>query len=218
MADSKMFWNARGFNDLGGYTPTPHFLTKDLMMVGTGIPPLFWKFTSIAWRSFNEMEKDPQTAKFVCTKRFSFTAEQLADEYNIYKAITNWCSAAYSVSAICSREKGRRYNFKQPGEPTTLHYQPNATKTDWLAFIAALKVQCHDDHKKHHGGCDEAFCVSLAWKVQAQRVELKLQPSVRISKWLAEMKEKGVIFQGDDGVNRVHRQPAKKVPGELVSS
>ena len=214
MSDTKSWWNDRGFADLGGFTPTPHFLTKDLMAVGTGIPPLFWKFTSIAWRSFNEMEKNADSAstrKFVCTRKFSFTAQQLADEYGIYEKMANWCSAAYSVSGFCFRETGRRYNFKLPGTPTTLHYHKNAMKHDWLAFVAALKVQCRQDHRDHFGGCDEGFRVSLAWKVIEQRNQLGLAMLNKLNEWLAKMKQEGIITTGSDGTDGVQRQPAKKI-------
>lgn len=215
--DTKDFWNKRGFNDLGGYTPTPYFLSKELMLVGIGIPPLFWKFTTIAWRCFNEMEKNAQTGALVHTMKFTFTAEQVADDFGIHKAMTNWCAAAYSVAGFCKLEKGRRYNFKLPGVPSTIHYHPNTRKEDWIAFVAALKVQRRDDRRQHYGGHDDGFRVSLAWKVQIQRKELGLPVSPGIEKFLATMKEQGVITKMPDGSEGVARTPAKEMPKELVT-
>jgi hypothetical protein len=207
MSDTKAFWQSKGTPDFGNYTAVPTFFTQELMMIGHGIPPHFWKFTSIAWRSFMEQEKQPHTGKFVCTHRFAFTEEQLETEYGIYGKAAAWCAAAYRASGLCGVEKGRRHRFDQPGTPTTIHYHRDSTKDDWRAFIAALKVQCREDRANRWGGSDDAFSVSLAWKVKEQRQVLNLGND-KINTWLVKMKD--TIQRHDNGVQFVTRVAVKR--------
>lgn len=138
--DIKAFWQQRGIPDFGNFTAVPTFFTKELMMVGLGIAPNFWKFTSIAWRNWMAPESNG-----AMTYRFAYTKEQLATEYGIHGDAAAWCSAAYSVSGFSKLELGKRHRIDMPGIPTTLHYGKWATKEDWKAFVAALKVRVRED-------------------------------------------------------------------------
>jgi len=209
-ADTGSFWKSKGFTDYGNYTAVPNFITKQLMMVGRGIPPHFWKFTVIAWRHWLEMELVPGTTKFVSSRKFTYTEDQLADEYSLTKENTAWCTACYRVSAFCGWEKGKRYNFTRPGTPTTLLYRNWTTEQDWIAFVAAMKLQRREDRHYHFAGTDDAFCVSLAWKVKQQRIEQGL-PVDMLDAWLVKMKEAGVIKTRDDGGEYVTRIEAKPI-------
>jgi hypothetical protein len=197
MTDTKGFWQHKGLPDLGNFTAVPTYFTKELMMVGIGIPANFWKFTSIAWRNWIAPAQNG-----TYPYEFLFTKEQLASEYGIHGDMAAWCMAAYSISGVCKLEKGRRHRFDSPGIPSTLKYFKASTKDDWRAFIGALKAQVREDKKNHWAGHDDGFCVSLAWKIARTRQELGLKDMH--SEWLKKMQAAGVITE-----TGVHRIPSK---------
>jgi hypothetical protein len=217
-ADTKAFWKSKNLPDLGAWAPLPTFLTKELPMIGHGIPAQFWKFTVIAWRHWLAPVQ-VAGGSWQPSFEFIFTKEQMRDEYNIHNDASDYCAGAYSVSGFCQRTKGRRHNWKHgPGIPTTLTYSPNTSIDSWRAFVSALKVMARTDKEKHwksDGG--DSFCVQLAWEIETIREQLKLKYDDRMEPFFAKMRKSGVLRPADEEheTEYVMRNPANRMRNEF---
>jgi hypothetical protein len=192
----KTLWESRGLPDLGNYTAKPTFFSKELMMIGKGVSPQFWKFTDIAWRNFLAPEKDG-----TYLYQFRFTLEQLQQEYHIHRSAVLKCVAAYGVCGFVDINKGKRHLLEIPGEPTVLQYRKSTTVDEWQVFVGAFSALSRYDRKNHLGGHDIGFQLQLAMKVRELRLKQCL-PVKAFDDWLAQHKENGLI--GKNG--EVHRK------------
>jgi hypothetical protein len=155
------------------YTAIPTFFVDDLMRIGKGIPPSFWKLTDVILRKVlapTRKVNDEWVRDYVCKT----TEKQLRAEYNIpWSAVADW-TRSYSASGLFTIQKGSRHVKDVKGIPTIWHYRKEATFSDWVAFIAALSEICCGPKMVRRGKNDQvdsskAFLLKVALAVDRHR-------------------------------------------------
>ena len=138
-----------------GWTKWPAFFVDDLMPIAMGIPASFWKYLLIVWRDCFD-----QHPGYRCSKSMT--------QFQMTKGRASKWTAALSVSGIFNVRYGKRHTPNEPGIPTEIVYQIEASRDDWVCFVAALRDTIIRDKREHHGDID-GFRVQLAITHYAER-------------------------------------------------